>query len=159
MSAPAYKCPPGTASSIVANTPTTVWGVKAHANSGLLLRKVRYSIKGADASQVPWTVDLCYSTWATNSPGTNSTSITPVQTSGRVLTAGFTAARTWTAEPTTLTVIEQEFITPDAGRLWYDFPLGDELDCALAEGFALRITSPAGAATVTALATGEVSRC
>lgn len=159
MSAPTYRLPWGTASSIVANTPTTVWGVKAHANSGLLLKKLRYSIKGADATQVPWTIELLKSSWATNGPGTNSTSITPVQTSGLAITAGFTAGRTWSAEPTSLTLIDGDFVTPDAGRLWYDFPLGDEFDCDVSLGWVLRITSPAGATTASAGASGEVCRC
>jgi hypothetical protein len=84
-----------------------------------------------------------YATWATNSPGTNSTSTTPRQSYGRVLTAGFTSGKTWTAEPTALTPLKEFLLTPNAGLIAYQWPLGQEPDSALAEGFAIRCTAPA----------------
>lgn len=156
MPAPEYKNTTGAAVALAAATAKTCLGIKAHANSGLLLKKVRYGFDGVSASAVPVLIELCYTTWATNAPGTNSTSITPVQANGRVLTAGFTAGKTWTAEPTVLTVIEDELLTPNGGVLWYDFPLGDEYDCALGEGFALRFTAPA---VVNVRAVMGVNRC
>ena len=91
-----------------------------------------------------------------NSPGTNSTSVTPAQIAGRVMTVGATAGKTWTTEPTTLTVIREKLVTPNGGVFAYDYPLGTEPDCALGEGFAIRCTAPA---TVNVRATLEVSRC
>lgn len=156
MSAPEYRAMTGGAVALVAATAKTVLGVKAHANSGLLLKKLRYGFDGVTPANVPVLVELCYCTWATNGPGTNSTSVTPLQANGRVLTAGFTAAKSWSAEPTALTVLEDLLVTPAGGALWYDFPLSDEWDCALAEGFALRMNAPNA---VNARANFAVSRC
>lgn len=121
----------------------TVIGIKSHANFGLDLKKFRLSFDGVTASAVPVLWELCYCTWATNGPGTNSTSVTISGVYGRTTTVGATAAKTWTTEPTTLTVIDSDLLTPNGGLLIYDWPLGDTPDCALAEGFALRLNAPA----------------
>lgn len=164
MSAPIFRVPCGADVSIVANTPHSVLGCKAHANSGLLLKKIRYQYKGADATQTSHLMELCRTVFTTNGPGTGSTSVTPQQVTGRLgaptPVAQFTAARDWTSEPTGSVVVDDhEYITPDAGRTWYDFPLGDEWDYDVSTGFVLRVTSPAGAATISMRAVAEVCRC
>lgn len=153
MGAPLYNV--STSADVNFSTVKSLLGVKAHANSGLLLRAVWIEFKGTSSTAVPVLVEVCYSTWATNSPGTNSTSETPVQGSGRVLTAGFTAARAWSAEPTALTVLEPHYIHPQAGIV-YQIPLGDEYDSAVSEGFVIRVTA---AAAVDARAGMRVCRC
>ncbi len=158
MPAPRYSAITGGATALSAATARTVLGWKAHANSGLLLVKAAVAFDGVTASAVPVLVELCYCTFATNGPGTNSTSVTPVQTMGRVLTVGATAGKNWTAgnEPTTITVLEEQLLTPNGGLVIYDYPLGTEFDTALGEGFALRCTAPA---TVNVRGTMTVSRC
>lgn len=156
MPAPVYQCGTEGAVALSAATAKTVIGVKAHANSGLLLVGLRVAFDGVTASAVPVLVELGYCTWGANSPGTNSTSTTPRQRLGRVLTAGFTAGKTWTTEPTTITVLDEWLLTPNSGMAYIDLPLGTELDSALAEGFVLRLTAPA---TVNARASMHVSRC
>jgi hypothetical protein len=123
----------------------SVLGVKAHANSGLQLKGFEVAFDGVSASAVPVVVELLYSTWATNSPGTQSTSCTVRQQYGRVLTAGFTAAYAWAAanEPTVLTLLKRFTIAPDKGLYAWQWPLGQEPDCALAEGFVIRCNAPA----------------
>jgi hypothetical protein len=143
MPAPAYKGTTGSAVALSAATAKSVIGVKAHANSLFLLKQVRYGFDGVTSSAVPTLIELCYATFATNAPGTNSTSVTALQNSGRVTAAGFTMGKNWTTEPTVLSVLEDTMLTPNSGVLWYDFPLGDEYDCALGEGFVLRMTAPA----------------
>ena len=143
MSAVGYSCTTEGAVALAAATAKTVIGAKAHANSGLQLKGFEISFDGVTASAVPVLVEVCYCTWATNSPGTNSTSTTPRQKYGRALTAGFTSGKTWTTEPTALTVIKEFLLAPDKGLFAYQFPLGQEPDCALAEGFALRVNAPA----------------
>ena len=145
MASVGYSCTTEGAVALSAATAKTIIGVKAHANSGLQLKSFEVAFDGVTASAVPVLVELCYSTWATNSPGTNSTSTTPRQNYGRSLTAGFTSGKTWTAgnEPTTLTVLKEILMAPDKGLVMYQFPLGQEPDCALAEGFAIRVTAPA----------------
>lgn len=133
----------GGAVPLSAATAKSVLGAKAHANSGLDLQKVIVGFDGVTASAVPVLVELCYATFATNSPGTNSTSVTPLATYGRQTTVGWTAAKTWTTEPTVLTVLEEELLTPNGGLVIYNWPLGQTYDSALAEGFVIRCTAPA----------------
>lgn len=156
MPAPLYTIP-GNAISVSASTAKTVLGVKAHANSAILLRKVHVSFNSVTAADQPVLVEVMYSTWATNSPGTASTSVTPLQ-SGRQLTAGFTAGKTWTSEPTALTLLDTFYIPPNGGAI-YDLPLGDEYDCALAEGFVVRVTPGASATSMSFGGSLFVSRC
>lgn len=135
----------------------TIIGAKSHANFGMSLHHVQVSFDGVTASAVPVLVELLYCTWATNAPGTNSTSTTQRQEYGRVLTAGATSGKTWTTEPTALTAMSKELLlTPNGGTLIYDVPLGKEPDCALAEGFGVRCTAPAA---VNVRATQKWRRC
>lgn len=141
--APQYEC---TTEGNVAPTTATlkyVVGAKGHANSGLLLCGFYISFDGASASAAPALVETLYTTWATNGPGTNSTSTTPRQVNGRVLTAGFTAGTNWTSAPTGgLTPIFPDLYIPQYnGTFAYRFPQGDEPDTALAEGFVIRVTA------------------
>ena len=155
MSAVGYSATTEGAVALSAATAKTVIGVKAHANSGLQLKGFDIAFDGVTASGVPVLVEICYCTWATNSPGTASTSTTPRQKYGRALTAGFTSGKTWTTEPTVLTVVKEFLLAPDKGFIAYQFPLGQEPDSALAEGFAIRCNAPA---TVNVRATMDVER-
>lgn len=155
MPAPRYTGVTGGAVSLSAATAKTILGVKAHANSSILVDKWEVAFDGVTASAVPVVVEFVYCTFGANPPGTNSTSVTAAQVSGRVLTAGFTMGKTWTTEPTTITVLEEVLLTPNSGTLIYDVPLGNEYEAALGEGFALRCTAPA---TVNVRATMRVFR-
>lgn len=143
MSAVGYSCQTEGAVALSAATAKTIIGVKAHANSGLQLKGFFVAFDGVTASAIPVLVEVMYSTWATNSPGTASTSTTVRQSYGRILTAGFTSGKTWTTEPTVLTNIEEFLLTPNAGFVAYQWPLGQEPDSALAEGFVIRCNAPA----------------
>lgn len=157
MPAPLYACGTEGAVALTAATAKTVCGVKAHANSGVLLKKLKVGFDGVTASAVPVLCEFGYCTWATNSPGTNSTSTTPRQLNGRGMTVGFTSGKTWTSEPTTITANDGDsLLTPNGGTIWYDIPLGDEWDSALGEGFVVRLTAPAA---VNARVLMVVSRC
>lgn len=155
MSAPIYQCGTEGAVALSAATAKCIIGVKAHANSGLMVAGLRVAFDGVTASAVPVLIELGYCTWATNSPGTASTSTTPRQRTGRSLTAGFTAGKTWTTEPTAITVLDEWLLTPNSGTVILDTPLGTEPDSALAEGFVIRCTAPA---TVNVRASLHVSR-
>ena len=143
MAACGYSIVTGGAVALTAATAKSILGVKAHANSGVHIKSLEVAFDGVTASAVPVLVELCYATFATNSPGTASTSVTPAQVYGRVLTVGFTAGKTWTTEPTVLTVLKELLLPADKGVLAYQFPLGQEPDSALAEGFVIRCTAPA----------------
>ena len=143
MSACGYGFTTGAAVALVSATAKCVMGVKAHANSGIQVVNFEIGFDGVTASAVPVVVELCYATFATNSPGTASTSATIQQQYGRVLTAGFTAAYAWTTEPTVLTVLKKWPQPADKGLVMYQFVLGKEPDSALAEGYVVRCTAPA----------------
>jgi hypothetical protein len=127
---------------LAAATPKSVLGVKAHANFGADLKKFRVMFDGVTPTAVPVLLELGYCTFATNSPGTNSTSVTPLQTYGRVIAVGATAGKTWTTEPTVITVLDEWLLPPTSGAI-YDIPLGDTFDSDLSHGFVLRCTAPA----------------
>lgn len=148
MSKAGYQVISTTQVTLVANTPKSILGVRAGASFGLDLQDWNVYFNGTSAAQVPVVIDLCYATFATNPPGTASTSETPVQQYGRVLTHGMTAARNWTTEPTALTVIGKGFLSPAGGFIIRDIPLGRTPDTALNEGFVIRCTTPSGAANV-----------
>lgn len=150
MAKAGYSAPTGAAVALSAATAKSVIGVKSGSAFGIDLKKLRVSFDGVTATAVPVLVELCYATFATNSPGTNSTSVTPAQVYGRVIAHGTTAARNWTTEPTVLTVLDEWLLTPNGGTVLYDLPLGDTPDSAVSEGFTLRLTAPA---TVNARAT------
>lgn len=154
MPAPRYTAITGGAVA-TGTSAKTILGWKAHANSGLLLLQYQVAFAGTAANQ-PVLLEVCYSTWGANSPGTNSSSVTPLQASGRPMTVGATAGKTWTTEPTTLSVIEEKMLTPNGGLVIYDYPLQTEPDCALGEGFALRFTATVD---VNVRCTMTVSRC
>jgi len=124
----------------------TILGVKSGAttaNFGVDLIKYRVEFAGVTASAVPVLVEVALCTFGANAPGTNSTSTTVIQAYGRLAATGFTAARNWTTEPTTITVIEAFTLTPNGGTFFYDGPLGTTPDSALGEGFVIRCTAPA----------------
>lgn len=125
---------------LAAATAKSVLAVTAPAQFGCDLKKFRVGFDGVSASAVPVLIELCRSTFAT--AGT-STAATVDQVYGRAVTAGFTAAKNYTAEPTVLTPIEEFLLTPAGGLVFYDFPLGDTPDCDVSNGFVLRCNAPA----------------
>lgn len=140
-----YSVTVGADVALSAATAKTVLGWRAGSAFGLelMMASVAFDGNGSSApTNEPILVELGTCTFGANAPGTNSTSETPTQWGGRVLTHGTTAGSNWTAEPTTITVID-EFLVHGQSGLKEFFPLGQEPDTALNEGFVLRITSPA----------------
>lgn len=127
---------------LAAATPKSVVGVLAPASFGVDLTGFEIGLLGNTSGQVPGRVELCYATFATNPPGTNSITVAPVQTYGRTIVAGFTAAYDWSAEPTVLTVLQVWPLATTAGLVIYDFPDGKSYDSDVSDGFVLRVTSP-----------------
>ena len=120
-----------------------VLGVNSPAQFGCDLKGYTISYDGVTASAVPVLVEICYCTFATNAPGTASTSVTVDQRYGRAITAGFTAARDWTTAPTVVTAFKEFLLDPNKGLVDFDFPLGESPDSAVSNGFVIRCNAPA----------------
>lgn len=110
------------------------------------LKKIRIGFDGITSTAVPVFWEIVSSTNATNStPGTANTSETAAiaQVYGRSITTGFTAFSASTSEPTVLTVLDSNWLTPAGGLLVYDIPLGDTFDWGVSAGLGVRLTAPA----------------
>lgn len=138
-----YSVVVGADVALSAGTAKSVLGVRSGTAFGLDLKKIRVSFDGTDGGVEPVLVELCHATFASNAPGTASTSVTPAQVYGRAVAHGVTAARAWSSEPTALTVLDAWLLSPAGGLALYDIPLGDTPDCAVSEGFVIRCTAPA----------------
>jgi hypothetical protein len=121
----------------------TILGIRGNAAFGVDWLGYRVGFDGVTASAVPVLVELCYITFATNPPGTNSTASTIDTIYGRVVASGFTAAKAWSAEPTVVTAFDEFLLTPNGGLIIKDFPRDRTPDSAFNEGFGLRLTAPA----------------
>lgn len=128
---------------LVAATAKSVVGVKAAANVVLALLEASVSFDGATSSNAPAVCDFNRSTFATNSPGTSSTSLTPVKRDpGRAETIQATAAHTWTTEPTVLTAQHSKDVGQFNGLYHYINPFASPHIIVGGQGFCLTITSP-----------------
>lgn len=131
---------------LTAATAKTTLMVITPAQFGGDLKKFRIGFDGVTASAVPVLWEIVRSTNATNStPGTANTteSSNIVQVYGRSITTGFTGFSASTSEPTVLTVLDANLLTPCGGLLVYDFPLGDTYECDVSAGLGIRLTAPA----------------
>ena len=138
-----YSVQTGAAVALSAATAKTVLAVIAPAQFGVDLRRYEIAFDGVTASAVPVLVEICYSTFASNStPGTNNTTATVNQTAGRSITNGFTGFYASTAEPTVLTVLDSFTMTPNGGTVIRDYN-GITPDSAVSNGFVIRCTAPA----------------
>jgi len=145
-----YSCTTEGAVALVGATVKTIIGVKANAAFGMDWIGYAIGFDGVTASDKAVLVELCYATWATNSPGTNSTTTTIRTNYGRAVASGMTAGKTWTAEPTVLTVFREFLLTPIGGLVVANFPRDRTPDSAFAEGFVIRCTAPTNAVNVRA---------
>jgi hypothetical protein len=143
MSKVGYSINTEGAVALSAGVAKSILGAQAQAAAGLQLDNFEIAFDGVSASGVPVLVELCYATFATNAPGTNSTLVTVDQLFGRALAAGLTAGRNWTTEPTVLTPVREWLLTPNAGLVMFQYPLGQEPDSAFSQGYVFRLNAPA----------------
>lgn len=126
-----------------AATAKSVVGVKAAANIAIKVLEASVSFDGATSSNAPAVVDFDRCTFGANSPGTNSTSLTPLKRDpGRDETVQATAAHTWTTQPTTLTAQFSKDVGQFNGLYHYVLPFASPLMVAGGAGFVITITSP-----------------
>jgi len=105
---------------LTASTGKSVGGMKAATNQVVKVLEFRATHDGNTSGNAPDVTDLYRVTYATNAPGTNSTSYTVGKKDpGRAETVQTSAGITWTAEPTVITVDES-----------YNLPQYNKLCCA-----------------------------
>jgi len=146
MSSVGYKVDTSAVVALAAATAKTALMVITPAQFGACLTHMTIGFDGVTASAVPVFWEIVRSTNATNStPGTANTSESGniVQIRGRSITTGFTAFSASTSEPTVLTRLDGNLLTPAGGLLVYDFVLGKELECDVSAGLGVRLTAPA----------------
>jgi hypothetical protein len=143
-----------------AGTVKSILGVAGNANFAVVLKELWVDFDGVTSSNNTVKLLIARCTFATNAPGTNSTIVTVKQSNGRHAGTGFAAGKSWTSEPTVIeTVAEEEFsLDPNKGLFRYPWPLGDEPDSALGEGWLLRALIETGD-TVAAAIRGGMRFC
>lgn len=134
--------------SLTAATAKTCLMIQAPSTSSGQLIEFGVFFNGTNAANEPVLVELVKNSEATNStPGTNNTSVTPVQSRGAGNTTGsglatlFTAFANSTSEPTVLTTLKRYLVPPTSGQL-IQLPLGRETEVIPSMGLGLRITAP-----------------
>lgn len=134
-----------------AGTAKTILGVDSPSNFGIDMKAWWVDLDSITASDRPVRIQLLVCTFATNPPGTASTTVTIKQNYGRLGNTGFAAAKNWTAEPTTIeaTAFDEFAIDANKGIYRYDWPLAESPDAALDSGFIIRALVETGD-TVTA---------
>jgi hypothetical protein len=139
-------------------TTKSILGVAGNANFGVVLKEIWLDFDGVASANNPVKLAIARCTFATNAPGTNSTTVTVKQSYGRHAATGFSAGKSWAAanEPTVIeTVAEEEFsLDPNKGIFRYPWPLGDEPDSALGEGWVLRALIETGDTVAAAMRAG-----
>jgi hypothetical protein len=123
---------------LTAATARTVWYVNAAAANQPSVTELCVGFDGVTASNTPALVELVYGTKASNStPGTGSTTFTPLQMRGWPAQASANAAaNACSSEPTVLTANKFWLVTPNGGLLVVQSPLGRE-PTAVASGTAI----------------------
>jgi hypothetical protein len=146
MAKAGYGIRTSSAVALSAATAKTALMVITPSSFGGELKKFRIGFDGVTASAVPVLWEIVRSTNASNStPGTANTSESSniVQLYGRSITTGFTGFSASTSEPTVLTVLEANLLTPVGGLLVYDFVLAEGYECDVSAGLGIRLTAPA----------------
>jgi hypothetical protein len=143
-----------------AATAKTIFYVNAASANQPSFVELAVGFDGTTSTNTPALVELVYGTKASNStPGTGSTTFTPLQLRGWPAQASAqAAANNCTSEPTVLTTIKQWLVTPFGGLLVVQSPMGRE-PTAVASGtsvsgnqIGIRLTAPQ---TVNARGYGE----
>ena len=83
----------------------TAIAIDAATNVCVKVMEASFSFDGSTSGNAPAQCEFDQITFATNAPGTNSTTVTPSKSdTGRGETIQATAGKTWTAQPTVITL-------------------------------------------------------
>jgi len=136
------------------STAKTVIGVKPRSNQSAYMWGYAVGFDGTTSTNGPAIIELHQNTFATNAPGTNSTSVTvyPID-NGRPETLQSSVGKAWTTEPTVLTLWENFFIPSYMGSGIVFQPLTKPFILTGTIGGSMRVTQQSG---VTANGTGAL---
>lgn len=138
-----YVVRPGTSATAsvavatAAATTKTIVGVLGSSTDSICLKGFTVSFASVTATDVPALFELGIIT----ALGT-STAFTPVQTSGHTLASSATAGYNHSAEPTYNRIFRSHHVPANNGLYEFYYPLGEEPQCDISQGFAARVTSP-----------------
>jgi hypothetical protein len=134
---------PASTVACVASTIKTVVGVTAAANICVQITEASASFDGATSSNAPAIVEFDQITFATNAPGTNSTTSGPVKKdTGRGETFQCSGAKAWSAQPTVITSQWFLDIGQYNGVYHYILPFASPFICIGGKGCGISVTSP-----------------
>lgn len=128
--------------SLTGSTPKTIVGFIAPANIAVKVLGYTFTANGVDATDIPIKVEICSCTFATNPPGTNSTSVNPSKNNPNMTETFQTAAAVnWTTEPTVLTAGPVLDLPAFNGSKTIQLPLLSPRIVPGGSGFAIRMTA------------------
>ncbi len=122
---------------LVAATAKTVIAVLGSATDSICLKRVRISFASITATDVPALVEVGITT--ANGTGT---AFTPVQIAGHTLPSSATAVYNNSVDATYNRIFESLYVPVNNGLVEWFYPLGEEPQCDISQGFGLRITAP-----------------
>ena len=127
----------------VTSTPSTVVGIKTPANQAVRGLAIRIGFDDTTSTHANATIEVGTCTFATNSPGTNSTVVTPIALdSGRPETIQSTAGKAWTTEPTVISIFDTFMIPLYLGSGIIEIPLSRRVIAKGGNGLVVRVTVP-----------------
>lgn len=136
------------------STLTTDLGIQCAAQQAITVDEIDVGFDGTNSANGPGIIDIGQCTFATNAPGTNSSTVTPVASdSGRPETIQSKGGKTWTAQPTVITIWKSFLVPTYMGSALAPLPLMKPQICKGGGGMTLSSTLPSG---VTANLTGTV---
>ena len=127
-----------TAVSLTAATAKTALAVLGSSADSICLKRVRLSFNSVTSSDAPALVEVGIIT----AIGTVGTSFTPVQIAGHTLASSASAGYNNSGEPTYNRIFESLYVPVNNGLVDWFYPLGEEPQCDVSQGFGVRITAP-----------------
>ena len=125
---------------LTAATAKTVLAVIAGATRRIKVKRIQLAGSSVTATDAAVLIELAISNQST--AGTN-TSVTPGKLDQGETAAIATAARTYTAEPTVYTVLDNFRMSPIGNTYLWEMPPGREIFLAISTTFGIRCTAPA----------------
>ncbi len=136
------------------STLATLLGLQCPSNQAVTVDELDVGFDGTNSANGPGIIDMAQCTFATNAPGTNSTSVTPcLSDKGRPETIQSVAGKNWTSQPTVITIWKSFLVPTYMGSSLAPLPLLKPMILKGGGGLSVAATLPA---SVTANLTGTV---